>query len=156
MTSSLRDHARQAERAPAELAVVWCRDWSEFAARLKLASHVAFESVVHAVARDVADIEVLEPGLLVCNAAGAARRVGGMHRLVARLDTAIRDALHDIDGDIDIDMNSGSDIGIKVGIGVGEGRLAAALAARRSWEFGESCVVARGESVRFVQHSSVR
>lgn len=144
MTSSLREQTPQAERAPAQLAVVWCRDWSTFAARLNVAPHVAFEPVVRAVGRDVADIEVVEPGLLVCGAGGAARRVGGMHRLVARLDAAIRDALHNID------------TSIKVGIGVGEGRLAAALAARRSWQSGEPCIVARGESVRFVQHSAVR
>jgi protein ImuB len=148
MNSSLREHVPHAERAPARLAVVWCHNWTTFAAGLRVAPHVAFEPVVRAVGDDVAGIEVVEPGLLVCDAGGAARRVGGTHRLVARLDAAIREALHGINTGIDIDM--------KVGIGVGEGRLAAALAARRSWESGKPCIIARGESVRFVQHGSVR
>lgn len=146
MTLLLREQTPQTERAPAQLAVVWCRDWSTFAARSGIASHVAFEPVVRAVGRDVADIEVVEPGLLVCGAGGAARRAGGMQRLVARLDGAIRDALHCVD----------ENIGIDVGIGVGEGRLAAALAARRAWRTGEPCIIDRGESVAVVQHSPVR
>ena len=120
---SLREQTPQTERAPAQLAVVWCRDWTTFAARSGIASHVAFEPVVRAVGRDVADIEVVEPGLLVCGAGGAARRAGGMQRLVARLDGAIRGALHGINNNVNGNTNN---IGIDVGIGVGEGRLAAA------------------------------
>lgn len=154
MTSSLRDRARHAERAPVELAVVWCRNWSEFAAQLKLAPHVAFEPVVRAVGRDVADIEVVEPGLLVCGAGGAARRVGGMHRLVERIAAGVREVLCTVYGTVDGNVEDSIDGG--VGIGVGEGRHAAAIAARRSWTSGEPCVIARGASVSFVQHSSVR
>ena len=150
---SLREQTPQTERAPAQLAVVWCRDWTTFAARSGIASHVAFEPVVRAVGRDVADIEVVEPGLLVCGAGGAARRAGGMQRLVARLDGAIRGALHGINNNVNGNTNN---IGIDVGIGVGEGRLAAALAARRAWRTGEPCIIDRGESVSVVQHSPVR
>lgn len=148
---SLREQASQTERAPAQLAVVWCRNWSTFAARLGTAPHVAFESVVRAVGRDVADIEVVEPGLLVCGAGGAARRVGGIHRLVARIDIAIRDALGN-----DNVVNGDNGVNTEVGIGVGEGRFAAALAARRAWNTGEPCIIEPGESVSVVQCSSVR
>lgn len=93
----------------------------------------AFDQVVQAVAAEVPQLELTEPGTLTFMARGPARYFGGEASMSATIvATATRAA--------------GSPLAAvgRFGLGVADGRFAAGLAARRAADFGQPLVVAPG------------